>query len=97
MRNTSKFLSQSKNNHFQTQLQVLKDYWFSNTTSRFMASIATGIPIQNICRYVDMLKDSNSIAIVKKDKCKITGEWVEFLTTNPDLFPEDRQLKLFEA
>ncbi len=83
-------------NSYYTQLKTVSNYWESNIASRYMVSIATGIPIQNICRYVDMLKAVNSIAIIRKDYCKITGELVEYLTTNKELFPHNPQLKLFD-
>ena len=84
-----------ENKHL-SQLRILSSYWRKNLASRYMAATATGVPIQNVCRYVDMLKASNSIAIVRKDYCKITGELVEYLSTNKELFPKDHQLKLFD-
>jgi len=84
----------NKDSIFSSQKQCFSKYLFKNIASRYMVAIATNIPIQNCCRYVDMLKDTNSIAVVRKDKCKISGEIVEFLSTNPALFPKDNQLKL---
>lgn len=78
-----------------TQLKKVSDYWQLRTASRYMVSIATDIPIQNICRYVDMLKATNSIAVIKKDYCSISGELVEYLSTNKDIFPLSNQLELF--
>lgn len=60
-----------------------------------MAAISTGIPIQNVCRYVDMLRKQNAIAILRIDKCQISGEFVEFLSCNSELFPKSKQLNLF--
>jgi hypothetical protein len=62
-----------------------------------MAAVDTGVPIQNVCRYVDMLKDCNSIAVVNKGYCRISGELVEYLSTNPELFPKNVQLNLWEG
>jgi hypothetical protein len=59
-----------------------------------MASKSLDIPLQNVCRYVSMMKDYNSVAVVKKDKCKISGLMVEFISTNPSLFPVDYQMKM---
>lgn len=87
--------SQSKDNYYLCQLKIVRQYFFENSASRFMAAVDTQIPIQNICRYVDKLKDSFSIEIVRKDKCRISGEWVEFLSTNPEMFPPENQLNLF--
>lgn len=79
-----------------SQLRVVSNYWRKNLASRYMAATATGIPIQNVCRYVEMLKANNSIAVVRKDYCKISGELVEYLSTKKELFPKDYQLKLFD-
>ena len=83
-----------ENKHI-SQLRAVAHYWKTNTASRYMVAKATGIPLQNICRYVDMLKTSNSIAIIKKDYCQISGELVEYLSTNEEVFPMQNQLKLF--
>jgi hypothetical protein len=79
-----------------TQYKTVYWYLYHNTASRFMVAVCAGIPIQNVCRYVDALRKSNSIAIVRIDKCKISGEMVEFLSTNPDNFPKDNQLHLWD-
>ena len=89
-------INSNKDTLFLTQLEIVDNYLKEYTASRFMVAIDTGIPIQNVCRYVAMLFDRNQIAIVRKDKCFITGEIVEYLTTNPDLFPKDKQLKLWD-
>jgi len=82
--------------YYTTQLKKVREYLRQTTASRYMAAIDTGIPIQNICRHVEMLKSTNSIAVVRKDYCRITGELVEYLSTNPDNFPKDLQLCLWE-
>jgi len=83
-----------ENKHI-SQLRSVVQYWKTNTASRYMVAKATNIPLQNICRYVDMLKTSNSIAIIRKDYCQISGELVEYLSTNEEVFPFQNQLKLF--
>jgi len=83
--------------HYSSQLQIVREYLRKKTASRYMTAIDTEIPIQNVCRYVEMLKSSNSIAVVRKDYCRISGEMVEFLSTDPDKFPQDSQLKIWEA
>ena len=83
-----------ENKHI-SQIKKVAEYWKKNTASRYMVAMATDIPIQNICRYVDMLKASNSIVIVKKDYCAISRELVEYLSTNERLFHKQNQLKLF--
>ena len=86
----------AKDNKYTSQLQKLESHYLRNTTSRYMASVATGIPLQNVCRYVDMLFKSESIQVIRKDKCLISGEWVEFLSCDAKLFVKSTQLNLFE-
>lgn len=87
---------QDKDNKYFSQMRCFYEYLKKNTASRYMASVQTGIPLQNICRYVDMLKKLNKIAVYKLEKCKITGFIVEYLTTDEALFPNQTQLSLFE-
>jgi hypothetical protein len=87
--------SQDKDTKYFAQLTRVNEYLKLNTASRFMVAVYTDIPIQNICRYVNMLYKCNSIAVIKKDKCRISGKFVEFLSTNPELFPKSNQLTLF--
>jgi hypothetical protein len=93
-KNTS-FPSQDKDSKYFSQFLRIREYLKENTTSRYMAAVATDIPLQNVCRYVGMLFSDNAIAVIRKDKCAISGEWVEFLSTNPALFPKSNQLSLF--
>lgn len=88
--------SQRKDKKYLGQYRTIRKYFFNKTASRFMASVATGIPLQNVCRYVATLRDLKQIAVIRKDLCRISGEKVEFLSTNPELFPIDQQKKLFE-
>jgi hypothetical protein len=93
---SSKILNPTvKDSCFIAQYHRLFLYYKENKASRYMASVETGIPIQNICRYVGMMFDRGVIAVIRKDKCHISGEIVEFLSTNPELFPKDNQLKLW--
>ena len=79
-------------------IQYKKVYksFFNEPKSRNMASIEVDVPIQNVCWFVFMLREASKIMVAKKGYCKITKRLVEYLTTNPDHFPEDNQLALFE-
>lgn len=94
--NQTPFTDNNKDSHFLCQLKRTELYFNEFTATRYMAAIDTGIPIQNICRYVDMLKEANKIAVRKKDYCQISGFTAEYLTTNPELFPPDNQLKIWD-
>jgi hypothetical protein len=80
------------------QLHRVKQYFDRNASSRLMCSESLGVRISNVCWLVDMLFDSNEIKVVGKDYCAISGELVQFLSCNRDLWPEEdsMQLKLFE-
>lgn len=88
--------SPKNNGRFAPQLTIIHDYFLNEPASRYMAAIATKVPIQNVCRYVEMLKAANSIAVVRKGYCRISGEPVEFLSTDPEKFPKDSQLNLWD-
>ncbi len=85
-----------KTNTRTNQLNMVYQYLKQHTASRFMVAVQTSIPVQNVCRYIKMLRDENRVGVYKIDKCGITGEWVEILTTNPDLFPKSNQLSFFD-
>ena len=85
----------NKDNYYRSEYKTLKDYLRDHTATRYMAAIILDIPIQNVCSYVDMMRDNYSVAVVKTNSCKITGWDAEYLTTNPAKFPIDNQLKMF--
>ena len=66
---------------------------FEKSLTRFEVAKLIGVDRSNICRYVAYLFDRDLIAVTKKRRCTISGyPYVEELTTNKDLFPEDNQL-----
>lgn len=83
----------NKDSKFIAQMKRVELYFQEFTASRWMASIETGVPLQNVCRYVEMLSKENKIAVIRFDKCRISGEIVQFLSCNPELFPKELQLK----
>lgn len=85
-----------KDNRFKAQLHIIYEYLKENTSSRYMAAIDTGISIQNVCWYVKELRKNGLVAVLKMDKCRISGEWVEMLTTDSSKFPVSPQLKLWQ-
>lgn len=89
------FLSeeQSKDTERKTDLKTIFYYLRKNTATMSMVSYATGIPQKSITRYKRDLEKAGQLYELVKDKCKITGYRAWYVTTNPDLFPEDYQLK----
>ena len=66
---------------------------FNESLTRFEVAKLIDVDRSNICRYVAYLFDRDLIAITKKRRCTISGyPYVEELTTNKELFPEDNQM-----
>lgn len=94
---TSSCQAQNEGKEFQSQARRIYKSFFDRPKTMKMCEVETGIDRANICRRVGELKELKRIAVVKLDTCKISGfSRVQYLTTNPDLFPEDNQLRLFE-
>jgi len=88
--------NKSKDKHYQTQMQVVFDALFKQPKTMLMVRVETGIERANICRYVGVWKRQNNIKIVRLGICPLSKyNGVQFLTTNPELFPIDIQLNLF--
>ena len=79
---------QGKNTHFQAQMKRVFAALYRQPKTMLMVSIETGILRANICRYVAEWKKQDCIKIVRFGICPISkSTGVQFLTTNPDLFP----------
>lgn len=89
----SKPKAMERNKNRQAKARMLREYLRHHTVSRWMAAVAVGMPLQNVCWEVGQLRKSNAVAVVKKGRCAISGEWVEYITTDPDKFPKANQLK----
>ena len=77
------------------QLQRVYSTLFARPMTMYEVALITGIERANVCRYVAELRKSNSIAVVRLGICPITRhDRVQFLTTNPALFPQETQLGL---
>jgi len=78
--------------HFERVYEALK----AKPMTMLEAGKETGVMRSSICYYIGKLKAENKIAVRKMRKCSITGySKVQELTTNPDLFPQSNQLKMF--
>jgi hypothetical protein len=74
---------------------MIFEYLRVNVAIASMIEDATGVKQKNICRYKRNLEKSGRLWEVVKTCCKRTGckDW--YLTTNPDLAPEQSQLTVF--
>lgn len=87
----------SKDNHFKNQYLKAFAGFFSQPMTMKELSVATGIDRANLCRYCRLMRMSGTIAVVKRTYCSITKHLANKYTTNPDLFPKNIQLSLFDA
>lgn len=76
---------QGKDKHFKAQLKRFVAYLQNHIATSAMASVATGIPLKNICRYKRDLELQGKLFEVNKAICKHTGFKAWYLTTNKDL------------
>lgn len=86
---------QDEDKYFQSQASVIFQSFFKSPKTMKMVEVETGIDRANICRRVSELRELKKIAIVETKLCEITKHRAGYLTTNPELFPKDNQLKLF--
>ena len=81
------------NDEYKNQLNKMRIALSEKPLTRFEVAKLINVDRSNICRYVAHLFDRDLIAVTKKRRCTISGyPYVEELTTNTDLFPEDNQL-----
>lgn len=87
--------SQIKDTKFRAQFQIVFNGFLKSPCTMKELSVITGIDRANICRYVRILRLACKIAIYKKVYCSITKHKANSYTTNPELMPVSKQLKLF--
>ena len=79
---------QGKSTHFQAQMKRVFAALYKQPKTMLMVEVETGIMRSNITRYVAKWKKRDCIKIVRLGICPISkSTGVQFLTTNPDLFP----------
>ena len=79
---------QGKDKHFRGQMQRVFAALYRQPKTMLMVEVETGIMRSNITRYVAEWKKQDCIKIVRLGICPISkSTGVQFLTTNPELFP----------
>jgi hypothetical protein len=79
---------QSKDKHFQAQMKIVFASFYKQPKTMLMVSIETGVMRSNITWFVREWRKLNRIRIVRKGICPISKRGrVQYLTTNPELFP----------
>ncbi|MBU3715224.1 MAG: hypothetical protein FGM46_09820 [Ferruginibacter sp.] len=88
---------QGKDSHFKNQFIRAFEGFYRHPQTMKELSITTGIDRANLCRYVRQMEIAGTIAILKRSYCSITKHIANKYTTNPELFPLNIQLSLFDA
>jgi hypothetical protein len=88
-------LEQGKDNQIKNQKRTIFQYLQNHIATGSMIAKVTGIPQKSICRYKRDLELQGVLYEIEKKECEFTGFKAWYLTTNPDLFPQSNQLKMF--
>jgi hypothetical protein len=86
---------QGKDNQIKNQKRTIFQYLQNHIATGSMIAKVTGIPQKSICRYKRDLELQGVLYEIEKKECEFTGFKAWYLTTNPDLFPQSNQLKMF--
>lgn len=77
--------------------QIVFRYLYDEPRTRAQVADATGIWINSVCLYVGSFLKQGVARVHHKGICPVKRSHnVEFITTNPALFPKERQLSLFD-
>lgn len=79
-----------------SQLNQVQDFLYSNIATATMAAVALGIYRPTLCRIKRELEKAALLAEVKRARCPVTNSKAWYLTCNPEMFPIDPQLNLFD-
>ncbi len=77
------------------ELNAVKEFLSNCKATATEVAVALNIYRPNVCRWKRRLEKQGHLAVIKKVKCPITKHSAALLTTNPDYFPIQSQLKLF--
>ena len=80
--------SNSKDNQISKEVQLIRVRKAFNEHPKSMRQVANELLEErsNICWYTKMLKDVGQIEVHHRAKCETTGHFVNFYTTNKELF-----------
>lgn len=77
------------------ELKAVHDFLFEQPATATQVATALNIYRPNLCRRKRTLEIAGQLMVIKKTICPITRHTAGLLTTNPALFPIQKQLKLF--
>ncbi len=93
--NTPLHKGSAKDTKRATQLKAVFVAFFKAPKTMQMVAEETGIYRANICRYCRTFRKKGVIRVVKTGRCEITRHKAGYLSTNPQFFPPQNQLKLW--
>lgn len=81
-------INYGKDKELSKEIQLIRVRKSFNDHPKSMRQVATELSEDrsNICWYVGMLRDAGQIQIHHQAKCEVTGHFVNFYTTNKELF-----------
>ena len=77
------------------EMTLFYNFLLDKVTSCTEVSKKLGIVQKNLTRYKRRFQKLGMLAVVKRHKCPVTNREVQFITTDPNQFPEPQQLNLF--
>ena len=87
-------IKQRKDKQFKDQLKEVYKGFYNEPQTMKMLSIQLNIDRANICWFCREFRKLNQLGIFKRGLCKITKRYVNYYTTNPELIPIVKQIKL---
>jgi len=82
---------EKKKNQIRRTFEVLKE----RPMTTKMIQVKSGIPRENLTRYISYLEKRNKVVTVKEEPCEITGFRAKYYSTDPEYFPSEVQSQLF--
>ncbi len=79
------------------QLLKVFESFYSSPKTMMECEVETGVMRSNICWYKQNLIKASLISVIDKRNCTITKHKATVLTTNPALFPNTPQMRIFES
>lgn len=98
MSTTTKLIERHGNNKIDAWISQEKKTFaalYRSPQTRLMVSKSTGVPLQNVCRYIHNFRKNHAVYVVKVDRCPISEMKAEFISTDPRYAPS-AQIKMFE-
>lgn len=78
------------------QIQQTFDVLKKQPMTTKMIQVVTGIPRENLTRYIAYLERRNKVVTVEEKPCEITGHRAKYYSTEQAYFPSETQSELFE-